>query len=128
MDDPLPSPSGFTASLAELGDNLLGTLQERIELISVELQEEKHRLIRLIVWMSAAVFAGVMTLSFATLTIVYLFWESARLGVLAGFTVFYGAALAWVVMSLRRMSAHPKPFEATIGTLKEDRRCIATQT
>ena len=121
MDTPSPEPSGFTASLAELGDNLIGTLQERIELVSVELQEEKYRLLQLIIWISAAVFAGVMTLSFATLTIVYLFWESARLGVLAGFTMFYGAALAWVVVLLRRSLAQPRPFDSTIKTLQEDR-------
>jgi uncharacterized membrane protein YqjE len=124
MDNPSPSSPGFTDSLADLGDNLIGTLQERIELVSVELQEEKYRLTQLIIWLSAAVFAGVMTLSFATLTVVYLFWESARLGVLAGFTMFYGAALAWVIVLLRRSFAQPKPFEATIKTLKEDRECI----
>lgn len=124
MENPSPSSPGFTDSLADLGDNLIGTLQERIELVSVELQEEKYRLIQLIIWMSAAVFAGVMTLSFATLTIVYLFWESARLGVLAGFTMFYGAALAWVIVLLRRSFAQPRPFETTIKTLKEDRECI----
>jgi uncharacterized membrane protein YqjE len=124
MDNPSPSSPGFTDSLADLGDNLIGTLQERIELVSVELQEEKYRLTQLIIWLSAAVFAGVMTLSFATLTVVYLFWESARLGVLAGFTMIYGAALAWVIVLLRRSFAQPKPFEATIKTLKEDRECI----
>ena len=127
MDDPSPASPGFTASLAELGDNLIGTLQERIELISIELQEEKCRLSRLIIWMSAAVFAGVMTLSFATLTIVYLFWESARLGVLAGFTMLYGAALAWMIVLLRRSFAQPKPLQTTIETLKEDRECIQRQ-
>lgn len=124
MDTPSPEHSGFTASLADLGDNLIGTLQERIELVSVELQEEKYRLLQLIIWISAAVFAGVMTLSFATLTIVYLFWESARLGVLAGFTMFYGAALAGVVVLLRRSLAQPRPFDSTIKTLQEDRECI----
>jgi uncharacterized membrane protein YqjE len=124
MDDGSGSSSGFTDSLAGLGDNLLGTLQERIELISIELQEEKCRLMRLIVWMSAAVFAGVMTLSFATLGVVYLFWESARLGVLAGFTMVYGAVFAWVIVALRTSFGQSRPLEATIRTLKEDRECI----
>ncbi len=127
MDDPAPSGSGFTASLAELGDNLLGTLQERIELVSIELQEERCRRVGLIIWMSAAIFAGVMTLSFATLTIVYLCWDGARLGALAGFTMLYGAALAWVIVMLRRSFAQPRPFDATIKTLKEDRECIRKQ-
>jgi len=127
MDDTSDSSTGFTDSLADLGDNLLGTLQERFELIAIELKEEKCRLMRLIIWMSAAVFAGVMTLSFATLTVVYLFWESARLGVLAGCTMAYGAALAWVIMTLRKSFNQSRPLDATIKTLKEDRECIRRQ-
>lgn len=115
------------SSLAAIGDTLLGTLQARIELVSVEVQEEKYRLIRLLIWIGAAVFAGVMTLSFATLTIVYLFWETARLAVLGGFTLVYGAALAWVIVALRRTFTHPMPFKATIETLSEDRECIRRQ-
>lgn len=115
-------------SLAGIGENLIVTLQERIELISVELQEEKYRVIRLLIWIGAAMFAGGMTLTFATLTVVYLFWETARLAVLAGFTVFYGSALAWVIIALRGAVAQPKPFQATINTLSEDRECIRRQT
>lgn len=128
MDDRSPPAPGFINSLAGLGDNLLELLHERIELISLELQEEKYRLIRLIIWISAAVFAGVMTMLGATFTIVYLFWEEARIAVLAGFTAFYGAGLVWVIVMLRRTFTHPKPFDATIETLKEDRECIRSQT
>ncbi len=124
MDDSHSAPTGFMGSITGIAENLIATLQERIELISVELQEEKFRVIRLLIWISAAVFAGVMTLSFATLTIVYLFWETARLGVLIGFTVVYGAVLAWVVASLRGACLQPKPFKATIDNLSEDRECI----
>jgi uncharacterized membrane protein YqjE len=127
MDDSSPASSGITDSLADLGHSLIGTVQERIELVSIELQEEKWRLIRHVIWGSAAVFAGVMTLSFATLTIVYLFWESARLGVLAGFTLFYGAGLAWILVWLRRSFTETQPFEASIKLLKEDRECIRKQ-
>lgn len=125
MDDRPPASPGFIESLAGLGDNLLGTLQERIELISVELQEEKYRLVQLIIWISATVFAGGMALTFATLTMVYLFWDTARIAVLAGFTGLYGGALFFVVVALRRVFTHqPKPFEATIESLTEDRACI----
>ena len=112
-------------SLAGLGESLLKTLQDRIELISVELQEEKYRLVQLIIWISAAVFAGGMTLTFATITVVYLFWDTARIAVLAGFTGLYGLSLIFVIRALRRVFTHqPKPFEATIESLTEDRECI----
>jgi uncharacterized membrane protein YqjE len=128
MDTPTSSSPGFFKSLTGLGDNLLGALQDRIELVSIELKEEKHRLMRLLIWMSAAVFAAVMALSFATLTVVYLLWDTARLAALGGFAVFYTAILVWIGFTLRRMlSDEPKPFDATIESLTEDRECIRSQ-
>ncbi|MBC8039017.1 MAG: phage holin family protein, partial [Opitutaceae bacterium] len=110
MENRPPVSSGFLKNLTSLGDSLIGALQERIELVSVELQEEKYRFVRLIIWISAAVFAGGMTLSFATLTIVYLLWDTARLAALGGFTLLYGGVLAWVIVMMRRQFTHqPKP-------------------
>jgi uncharacterized membrane protein YqjE len=93
MDPSTPASQGFFKSLTGLGDNLLGALQDRIELVSLELSEEKLRLIRLLIWMSAAVFSAVMALSFVTLTVVYLLWDTARLAALGGFALLYAAAL-----------------------------------
>lgn len=43
------APGGLLGALKRLGDNLTGRLQERIELLSVEVQEEKYRLIRIFI-------------------------------------------------------------------------------
>jgi uncharacterized membrane protein YqjE len=128
MESPSSTSSGFFKNLSALGDGLLGAVQERVELVSLELQEEKFRFVRLIIWISAAVFAGVMTLMFATLTIVYLLWDTARLAALGGFAVVYGGVLAWVIVMLRRQFDQPKPFEATIESLTEDRACIRNRS
>jgi len=119
------APAGFLSSLRALGDGLLGTVQDRLELFSVELQEEKFRLIQTFIWISAAVFAGMMAITFASLTLVYLFWESARLAVLGGLTLLYAGALVAIVVSFRRFIARqPHPFAATRQELGEDRACI----
>jgi uncharacterized membrane protein YqjE len=129
METPSSDSPGFIKSLASLSESLLGALQERLELISIELNEEKYRFVRLIIWISAVVFAGGMTLTFATLTIIYLLWDTARLAAFGGFTVLYGGALAWVIVMLRRQFTHqPKPFEATIDSITEDRACIRSRT
>ena len=48
---------------------------------------------------------------------------------LAGFAGLYGLALVFVVIALRRVFTHqPKPFEATIDSLTEDRACIRKRT
>jgi uncharacterized membrane protein YqjE len=129
MASPKPGPPGILASLRQLGDGLLGTVQDRIELIAVELQEEKFRLIQTCVWIAAAVFAGMMAITFASITVVYLFWESARLLVLGGLTAFYTAALAVILVRFRRFrQSQPSPFAATLAELAADRTCIRNET
>ncbi|HEX2861105.1 MAG TPA: phage holin family protein [Lacunisphaera sp.] len=122
-----PSVPGFMGSLRALGDGIVATVQDRLELFSLELQEEKFRLIRIFIGIGAAIFAGMMFLTFASLTLVYLFWETARLPLLSGLTVFYAALLAVIVLALRRFLARqPDPFAATLQELKADRACIGT--
>lgn len=125
MENRTPASSGLLDAARKLGESLLATAHDRMELFSLEVQEEKYRLIRLFVLMSAVVFAGVMAATFVSLTIVYLFWESARLYVLGGLAIFYSVAVAILVYSLRRYIEHgPRPFAGTIQELKEDRTCI----
>jgi len=127
MESPPDQPPGFVDSLRHLGDGLAASLQDRLELFSVELQEEKFRLIRTFLWISAAVFTAMMTLTFASLTVVYFFWPGARLAVLGGLTVLYAAALGAIIFALRRyLARQPQPFAATLQEIGEDRACIRT--
>jgi uncharacterized membrane protein YqjE len=127
MESKTAAPAGYLDALRSLGDGLLGSVHERIELVSVELHEEKFRLIQIFIWISAAVFTGMMVVTFASLTLVYLFWESARLAVLGGLTLLYGGALAIIIVAFRRyLARQPKPFAATLQEIAEDRACIQT--
>jgi uncharacterized membrane protein YqjE len=127
MDTGTPVPTGFLASFRKLGDVLLATVSDRLELFSLELQEEKYRLIRIFLWISAGVFTGMMAVTFASLALVYLFWESARLAVLIGLAVVYTAALVAIIIAFRRFLARqPHPFAATLEEIGEDRACIRT--
>lgn len=127
MASPNSPPSGLLGALRTFGDALVGTLQDRLELVSVELQEEKLRLIQMFVWISAALFAGMMTLTFASLTLVYALRDGARLAALGGLTLVYGAGLAIIVTSFRRyLARQPKPFAASLQEIQEDRACIRT--
>ena len=119
------TPPGFLASFRVVGESLLAGVQDRVELVSVELQEEKSRLIQTFCWISAAMFASAMALTFASLTLVYLFWDTARLGVLVGLTVVYAGAATAIILAFRRyLARQPRPFAATIEELTEDRACI----
>lgn len=129
METPTARRPGFLASLHALADALLGTVEERIELVSVELQEEKHRLIQTFIWICAAAFAAMMAVAFASITLVYLFWDSARLAALGGLALFYTAAMAVIVVGYRRhIARQPRPFSTTLHEIKVDRACIRPES
>ena len=125
MDNPPPTPSGFMDTLRSLGDALLASVHDRVELFSVEQQEVKFRLIRMFIWICAGLFAGAMALTLLSLTLVYLFWDSARLVVLGGLTTFYAGAFLILVLTFRRhLARQPPPFASTLEELMHDRACI----
>jgi len=125
MHPSAPAPTGILDSLRAFGGGLIASLQDRVQLLSVELQEEKFRLIQIFIWISAAVFAGVMAITFASLTLVFFFWDSARLVVLGGLTLFYAGLATIIVIAFRRyLKRQPQPFASTIEELQEDAECI----
>jgi uncharacterized membrane protein YqjE len=127
MENPSFASQGFVAALASLCAGLLASVEDRLELLSLELHEEKLRFIQIFVWISLAAFTGMMAIAFASLTVVYLFWKTARLAVLDGFALFYSAALAVIAIAItfrRHLTRQPKPSAATLEELKEDRAYI----
>ena len=119
------SAAGPLSALRGLADGLLGAVRERLELFSLELQEEKLRFFQALIWLSAAIFAAMLVIVFASLTLVYLFWDTARLQVLAGLTALYLTAFLLLVQRGRQaLRERPRPFTATLAELGADQACI----
>lgn len=118
-------PTGFLGSLHGFADSFFAIARDRLRLFSLELQEEKLRLIQVLVLVCAAIFAGFMAVTFLSLTIAFAFWETARLQALGGIAAFYAAGVVGLVIGIKRvLKAHPRPFDATLRGLKEDHACI----
>lgn len=128
MDADNEDAPGLLGSLRSLGDGLLATVHDRIGLFSIELQQEKFRLIQVFFWISGILFAGIMAITFASLTLVYVFWESARVAVLLGMALLYAAAFVSAIVAFRRyLARQPQLLAATLHELREDRACIRTR-
>lgn len=128
MSETPPSPAGLLEAARLFGGQLVATVQDRVTLLSIELQEEKLRLTYLLLWVSAVVFAGIMALTFATLLLVQLCWDSARLPVLVGFTLLYGGiALALIIAFRRFLQRQPRPLAVTLNELEGDARCFQSK-
>lgn len=126
MADPGPTPGGgLLDSLRRLLDSVLGLIQRRLEVIALDLQAEKTRVLDLLVRAAAVIVLGLLALVAATATIVVALWDTSPVLVLAVVTVLYGAGatmLAWGIK--RRLREGPKPFADTIEEFRKDRECF----
>ena len=128
METRAPGPSGLLGSLRSLADGLIGSAHDRLQLLAVELHEEKYRLIQIFIWISAIVFLVMLATVFASLALVVLLWDTARVAVvciLAGGYIL--AALATILGFRRYLQRQPKPFAETLRELREDRECFRTE-
>lgn len=104
-------------------DNAVGAVHSRIELIVVELQEERDRAVNVLVWSGIMLFLVFMAIVAFTFCVVVALWQYA-VWVGLGFGVLYlvGAAIAATVIH-KRLKA---PFFAeTINQLRKDREWLS---
>ncbi len=101
--------------------------ENRVELLMVEVQEERERILRAI-WMAlaAAVF-GLLTGITFTAVIVVAFGQQSPLIALIILTVVYGGAGLFLYLRLAQLQRDWQTLPATIEQLKKDRECLEKQ-
>lgn len=116
-------------SVRSFADGLLASMHDRLELLAIELHEEKHRLVQILMWTSAIMFLAILATIFASLVLVVIFWDTARVAVVCGLAVVYIGALVAAIVGFRRyLARQKKPFAATLRELREDRECIRNRS
>lgn len=112
------SVRGLLATLVALGHN-------RLALLSLELEEERDRLLATLAWGAAAVVLGCFTLAFVAVFVTVLFWDTHRLTALGGVTVLLGVAAGTAWWQIRRLwSGHDGLLPATLAELEADRSAL----
>jgi uncharacterized membrane protein YqjE len=128
MEARLPGSSGLLGSLRGLADGLLGSAHDRLELLTIELHEEKFRLVQIFIWISAIVFLAALALVFVSFALVVLLWDTARMTVITSLAVGYAVGLVAAVMGFKNyLKRQPRPFTATLAELRNDRACIRSE-
>src|SRR5438034_1090999 len=102
MDDSGSRPGGLLASVRRLGDSLVALLHVRVELVAVEWQEEKLRLVKLLLRVAAFVVLGVLALLTGTALIVVIFWSYSPILTLVIMTALYGLSALAVWLDLQK--------------------------
>ena len=110
------------SSPRRLGAAFLGLLHSHVELLGIELQEQKARTVSLLLFAGLAlVFALLLLVGLSTLVLI-VFWDDHRLAAIIGLCIFY--ALATVFCGIRLKAAifdESSPFNATLEELAKDR-------
>jgi uncharacterized membrane protein YqjE len=112
---------GIIDSVKQVGESALALLHNRLQLFSVELQQEKYRVLQATLWLCAGVVLLVLGLALGVATVAL--WVHGHWGLsgLAGLTLLLlviGAVVLAVMWS--RLKAEGTPFSGTLQELKKD--------
>lgn len=108
-------------SLRRLRDSFFALAQSRVELAALELQEEKLRLLDVLLRAAGFMALSILALLSATALLVVLFWEHHPVLIIALITAAYalGAVLLWLDLK-KRLDSAPPPFADTLAEFKKD--------
>ena len=127
MSETPQTEDGLLAPVTRLLKTLVNLLENRLELFLVEVQEERVRLVEVLLLAAMGGLAALMTLILITLTVVVIFWENHRVLVLVLFTLAYAAAAAIAFWTLRSRVQRWQAFTATLEQIKKDRAWLEKQ-
>ena len=98
--------------------------ENRLELLMVEVQEERERLLRaLLLALGVALFAFLAGITL-TIALVVVLWRLSPVGVLLGLTTLYSAASFFLHRRFTVLQREWQSFPATFDQLRKDRACL----
>lgn len=121
MQAPAEQHPGLLASGRRLLATLLGIARNRLELLLVEVQEERARVIEAFILTAAIVAFGSVTLALVTFTVLAWFWETHRLAALVGLSLLYLAVTVAASWRLHHRLRTWVAFADTLAELKKDK-------
>lgn len=114
---------GLADSLRALAGNTVAIVHTRLELLSVEFEEEKAHLAQLLLIAALALLCFCLGVVFIALLVVVAFWDTPHRIAVTGLTagVLLTAAVALWLLFRSKRKAKPPLFAASIQELVRDR-------
>jgi uncharacterized membrane protein YqjE len=98
---------------------LIGALENRAELFTIEFQEESDRLVKVIIFGVSSVLLAMIAVLLITGTIIFLVPEPYRIYAAGGFAALYVAGTVALVLTALKLSKVP-PFAESLKQVKKD--------
>jgi uncharacterized membrane protein YqjE len=119
---------GLFGSVRRVADTCVSSIHNRVELLALELQEEKLRLVRLLLWTGAALFSAFLAITVITIAVVFLVPEESQKIAISGFGLLYAIVAAILAMKLRsEVRNAPPPLADTMAELKKDLQALRSR-
>jgi uncharacterized membrane protein YqjE len=120
-----PSRRGLFASAKDLLGTGVTLLHNRLELLGVELAEERARLLSLLAYGGAAFLCLATGLIFLAIFFTVLMWDNNRLLALGVFSaLFLGAGIASLMLARSLAKSGSKLFSASLAELRKDNQAL----
>jgi len=125
MNPPGATSGGWFESLRRIGASLSALLRNRFELFTVEWQEEKLRLLNLLVWLGFAAILGAAGMFIGLLALAYWLWTVAGYAGPVGLAVVAVAAAGGILLGVRgKIKTGSAPFPQTVAEFRKDGECL----
>lgn len=125
--DSVSDTRGLFASTRGLLATGVALLHNRLELLGVELAEERVRLVSMVAYGGAAFLCIAAGLIFLAIFLTVLLWESNRLLALGVFSaLFLGAGIASLMLAMSLARSGSKLFSASLAELRRDHEALAS--
>src|SRR5687768_5287726 len=119
---------GLFGSVRRVADTCVSSIHNRVELLALELQEEKLRLVRLLLWTGAALFSAFLAITVITIAVIFLVPEESLKIAISGFGLLYAIVAAVLAMKLRsEVRNAPAPLADTMAELKKDLQALRSR-
>ena len=114
----------LAATSKQLARRLLTIGENRLELLTVEVQEERERLLHAFLLALGVAALGLLAGVVFTGALVVLLWAVSPVGVLLVLTVLYGATAFYLFRRLTGLMRDWRTLSATLDQLRKDRVCL----
>lgn len=124
MDDPRPeNRSRLLESLTALTSTMVAVAQNRLDLLSLDLEEEREHLLSTVTLGLGAFFCLGVSVILATMMLVLAFWDGYRVALLGSLAVtFLGLGLGAGWWARKIVLTKPRLFAGSLSEFGRDRR------
>ena len=124
MEESTASFGQLAASSKKFARRLMIIGENRLELLAVEVQEGRERLLRaFLLALGAAAFGLLAGIALTTLVVV-LFWKLSPVFALVLMIILYGTAAVCLYRRLAGLLSNWQTLSATLDQLQKDRACL----